>query len=43
MTIFEVPTVRFASAAGAIVAGRIACSDAMPTAGDVEALLNGVR
>lgn len=32
---------RFANAAGAIVAGRIACSDAMPTAGEVEALLNG--
>jgi 5-dehydro-2-deoxygluconokinase len=31
---------RFANAAGAIVAGRIACSDAMPTAGEVEALLN---
>jgi 5-dehydro-2-deoxygluconokinase len=30
---------RFANAAGAIVAGRIACSDAMPTAGEVEALL----
>lgn len=31
---------RFANAAGAIVAGRIACSDAMPTAGEVEELLN---
>lgn len=31
---------RFANAAGAIVAGRIACSDAMPTAEEVEALLN---
>jgi 5-dehydro-2-deoxygluconokinase len=31
---------RFANAAGAIVAGRIACSDAMPTAREVEALLN---
>jgi 5-dehydro-2-deoxygluconokinase len=31
---------RFANAAGAIVAGRIACSDAMPTAGEVEALLD---
>jgi 5-dehydro-2-deoxygluconokinase len=30
---------RFANAAGAIVAGRIACSDAMPTAREVEALL----
>jgi 5-dehydro-2-deoxygluconokinase len=32
---------RFANAAGAIVAERIACSDAMPTAPEVEALLNG--
>jgi 5-dehydro-2-deoxygluconokinase len=32
---------RFANAAGAIVAGQIACSDAMPTAREVEALLNG--
>jgi len=31
---------RFANAAGAIVAGQIACSDAMPTAREVEALLN---
>jgi 5-dehydro-2-deoxygluconokinase len=31
---------RFANAAGAIVAGRIACSDAMPAAPEVEALLN---
>jgi 5-dehydro-2-deoxygluconokinase len=31
---------RFANAAGAIVAGRIACSDAMPTVREVEALLN---
>jgi 5-dehydro-2-deoxygluconokinase len=30
---------RFANAAGAIVAGRLACSDAMPTADEVEALL----
>jgi 5-dehydro-2-deoxygluconokinase len=30
---------RFANAAGAIVAGRIACSDAMPTAAEVEELL----
>ena len=28
---------RFANAAGAIVAGRLACSDAMPTAAEVEA------
>ena len=31
---------RFANAAGAIVAGRIACSDAMPTAGEVDGLLD---
>ena len=31
---------RFANAAGAIVAGRLACSDAMPTATEVEVLLN---
>src|SRR6266536_6607481 len=31
---------RFANAAGAIVASRVACSDAMPTAAEVEALLN---
>jgi 5-dehydro-2-deoxygluconokinase len=30
---------RFANAAGAIVAGRLACSDAMPTAEEVEDLL----
>jgi 5-dehydro-2-deoxygluconokinase len=34
-------TVRFASAAGAIVATRLACSDAMPTTAEVEALLEG--
>jgi 5-dehydro-2-deoxygluconokinase len=32
-------TVRFANAAGAIVASRLACADAMPEAGEVEALL----
>src|SRR5215831_14988081 len=32
---------RFANAAGAIVASRVACSDAMPTAAEVEALLAG--
>ena len=32
--------IRFANAAGAIVASRIACSDAMPTTGEVEALLS---
>ena len=31
---------RFANAAGAIVAGRLACSDAMPTTAEVEALLD---
>lgn len=34
-------TVRFANAAGAIVASRLACSAAMPTAGEVSALLDG--
>ncbi|TDD68841.1 5-dehydro-2-deoxygluconokinase [Actinomadura rubrisoli] len=33
--------VRFAGAAGAIVASRLACSDAMPDAGEVEDLLAG--
>jgi 5-dehydro-2-deoxygluconokinase len=31
---------RFANAAGAIVAGRLACSDAMPVAAEVEALMS---
>ncbi|MDL4821684.1 5-dehydro-2-deoxygluconokinase [Actinomadura opuntiae] len=31
--------VRFANAAGAIVASRLSCADAMPTAGEVERLL----
>ena len=31
--------VRFANAAGAIVASRLSCADAMPTAAEVEALL----
>jgi 5-dehydro-2-deoxygluconokinase len=30
---------RFANAAGALVASRLACSDAMPVAAEVEALL----
>jgi 5-dehydro-2-deoxygluconokinase len=30
---------RFCNAAGAIVASRLACSDAMPTADEVEAKL----
>ncbi|HSI92618.1 MAG TPA: 5-dehydro-2-deoxygluconokinase [Jiangellaceae bacterium] len=34
-------SVRFANAAGAIVATRLACSDAMPTTAEVEALLEG--
>jgi 5-dehydro-2-deoxygluconokinase len=33
--------IRFANAAGALVASRLACSDAMPTAGEVAALLAG--
>lgn len=36
-------TMRFANAAGAIVAGRLACSDAMPTAAEVEAKLAEAR
>ncbi|HEY2687625.1 MAG TPA: 5-dehydro-2-deoxygluconokinase [Streptosporangiaceae bacterium] len=32
---------RFANAAGAIVASRLACSDAMPTAAEVDELLGG--
>jgi 5-dehydro-2-deoxygluconokinase len=31
--------IRFASAAGAIVASRLACADAMPSAGEVASLL----
>jgi 5-dehydro-2-deoxygluconokinase len=34
-------TIRFANAAGAIVASRLACSDAMPTPAEVEAVLMG--
>ena len=30
---------RFCNAAGAVVAGRLACADAMPTADEVEATL----
>ncbi len=33
---------RFANAAGAIVASRLACSDAMPTAAEVTELLEGI-
>ena len=35
--------IRFANAAGALVASRLACSDAMPTAAEVEALLAGAN
>jgi 5-dehydro-2-deoxygluconokinase len=35
-------TVRYADAAGAHVAARLACSSAMPTQAEVESLLNGV-
>lgn len=34
-------TLEFANAAGAIVASRLACADAMPTSAEVEALLSG--
>ena len=33
----------FANAAGAVVAGRLACADAMPTTAELEALLEGAR
>ncbi|MEV7888077.1 5-dehydro-2-deoxygluconokinase [Streptomyces sp. NPDC002817] len=33
---------RYANASGALVASRLACSSAMPTAAEVEGLLNGV-
>ena len=36
-------TVSFANAAGAIVAGRLACSDAMPTEAEVEAKLRAAN
>jgi 5-dehydro-2-deoxygluconokinase len=36
-------TIRFASAAGAIVASRLSCSEAMPTNDEVRTLLEGVR
>jgi 5-dehydro-2-deoxygluconokinase len=35
------PLIRFANAAGAVVASRLACADAMPTPTEVEALLAG--
>ena len=34
---------RFANAAGAVVAGRLACADAMPTTEELEKVLEGVR
>jgi 5-dehydro-2-deoxygluconokinase len=34
---------RFANTAGAIVAGRLACSEAMPTPDEVEAAMNSGR
>ncbi len=34
-------TIRFANAAGAIVAGRLSCSEAMPTEAEVRAVLDG--
>jgi 5-dehydro-2-deoxygluconokinase len=36
-------TLRYANAAGAIVASRLLCSDAMPTMGEIETLLAGGR
>lgn len=36
-------TIRFANAAGAIVASRLACSDAMPTRQEIEELMEGAR
>ncbi|MGP3935801.1 5-dehydro-2-deoxygluconokinase [Nonomuraea sp. KM88] len=36
-------TIRFANAAGAFVAARLACADAMPATADVEDLLNGTE
>jgi len=38
-----VEAVRFANAAGAIVASRLLCADAMPTGDEVRALLEGTR
>jgi 5-dehydro-2-deoxygluconokinase len=34
-------TLRFANAAGAVVAGRLACADAMPTTAELESVLAG--
>jgi 5-dehydro-2-deoxygluconokinase len=33
---------RFANAAGAYVAGQLACADAMPTTADLDRMLQGV-
>jgi 5-dehydro-2-deoxygluconokinase len=39
---WETPRIlRFANAAGALVAGRLACADAMPTTAEVQALVDG--
>ena len=38
-----VETVRRANAAGAIVAGRLACADAMPTAAEIDAVLDSTK
>jgi 5-dehydro-2-deoxygluconokinase len=35
-------TLRFANAAGAVVAGRLACADAMPTTDELDAILGSV-
>ena len=41
---WELPrTLAFANAAGAIVASRLACADAMPTVAEVDALLEGAK
>ncbi len=36
-------TLRFANAAGALVASRLGCADDMPTAAEVDALMQGRR
>jgi 5-dehydro-2-deoxygluconokinase len=41
---WELPrTLAFANAAGAIVASRLACADAMPTVAEVDELLEGAK
>ncbi len=37
------PMLRFANAAGAVVAGRLACADAMPTTSELEEILGDVH